>query len=528
MSSMNLFRSVTVLCFSAAVLFARAQQNDIPLQRDIYIDVERNAANCEARVHSGMKPVLESRADLTNVMGHRVDSTKYYYGVTEKLFRDHLMEVKGEDFRLTADILFDLQYGDDLANHSAYSDTNIYYNNGRGFWVTGNLGSKISFQTMFHETQMIVPQYLFEYVQEIGVIPGQGRTKLSKKRIYDYAWSRGNVSYSPARWLNIQFGQGSHFVGHGYRSVLLSDNANGTPYLEFSLLSTNRRFQYTTWWTKMQGGVFNVDRLPTGQSSESLFYWMRGRFNHFSMDLGRLQVGLFESTLFENIDSTGVKPFDALELNPLIGVNSAVRGFRGREKSLVGIDLRVKITEKGYVYGQFATDDPGTQRFAYQIGARWFDVFRKDLHVQLEYNVAQPFMYMHNPTQLSYAQARLPLAHPLGTSFNEVVAIVDAGFGRFIAQGKLVMGTFDRDPVGANYGGNLGKPDTYSEGVAGPNRNHLFYYDVNVNYLLNHNTNLRILAGMQRRSLDPGPDEVQSTYLYVGIRTSLFNRYYDL
>ena len=73
-------RYLAVLCFSAAVLFARAQQNDIPLQRDVYIDVERNAAKREARVHSGMKPVLESRADLTNVMGHRVDSTKYYYG----------------------------------------------------------------------------------------------------------------------------------------------------------------------------------------------------------------------------------------------------------------------------------------------------------------------------------------------------------------------------------------------------------------------------------------------------------------
>lgn len=528
MYSFSRLRSIAVFCFYALVLFVQAQQNDIPLQRDIYIDVERNAAKREARIHSGMKPLLESRADLTHVMGHRVDSSKYYYAVTEKLLRDHLMEVKGEDFRLTADILFDLQFGDDLANHSAYSDTNRYYNNGRGFWITGNLGSKISFQTMFHETQMIVPQYLFEYVLIHAVVPGQGRTKLSKKRIFDYAWSRGNVSYSPVPWLNIQLGQGSHFIGHGYRSVLLSDNANGAPYLQFSLLSTNRRFQYTTWLTKLQSGAYGENRLPTGQSSESLFYWMHGRFNHLSVDLGRVQLGLFEATLFENIDSTGVKPFDALELNPVIGVNTAVRGFHGRGKSLVGIDLRVKITDKGYAYGQFATDDPGEQRFAYQIGARWFDVFRKDLHVQVEYNSAMPFMYMHNPTQLRYAQTTLPLAHPLGAAFSEVVAIVDAGFGRFITQGKLVMATMDRDPAGANYGNDLYKPDTYSAGLTGPIRQHLFYYDVNVNYLLNPNTNLRVVAGMQRRSLDPAQDKLQSTFVYVGIRTSLFNRYYDI
>jgi hypothetical protein len=52
---------------------------------------------------------------------------------------------------------------------------------------------------------------------------------------------------------------------------------------------------------------------------------MRGRFNHLSVNLGRVQVGLFESTIFEDIDSTGVKPFDALELNPMIGVNTLVR-----------------------------------------------------------------------------------------------------------------------------------------------------------------------------------------------------------
>lgn len=521
-------RSLLTICFLTLGGIGTAQQNNVPLQRDVYIDVERNAASLANRVHSGFKPVLESRADLTNVMGHRVDSTKYYYGVTEKLFRDHLLEVKGEDYRLTADVLFDLEYGNDVGDNTAYSDTNTYYTNGRGFWITGDLGKKISFQTMFHETQTIVPQYLFEQVQGTGVVPGQGRTKLERQRIYDFAWSRGNVSYSPAPWLNIQLGQGSHFIGHGYRSVLLSDNAIGAPYLKFSALSNNKRFQYTTWVSKMQSGVYSGDRLPTGQSSESLFYWMHGRFNHLSVNLGRLQLGLFESTLFENIDSTGVKPFDALELNPVIGVNTALRGFNGRDKSLVGIDLRVKITNKGYVYGQFATDDPSAQRSAYQIGTRWFDVLRKDIHLQVEYNSAQPFMYMHSPSQLSYAQAGLPLAHPLGTNFSEFVTIVDAGFGRFIAQAKLVMGAFQRDPVGENHGSELGRPDVLVAGPIGPVSQRLFYYDVNVNYLLNHNTNLRLVGGIQRRSIDPGPDEVQSTFLYIGVRTSLFNRYYDI
>ncbi len=506
-----------------------AQQKDIPLQRDFYIDVERNAAKRGERIHTGLKPVLESRADLTHVMGYRPDTTKYYYDVTEKIFKEHLLEIKGEDFRLTGDVLFNFEYGNDVGDNTAYSDTNTYYHNARGFWFTGDLGSKISFQTMFHEHQTIVPQYLFTKVLTAGSVSGQGRTKLARKRILDYGWSQGSVSYSPSTWLNVKFGQGRHFVGHGYRSVLLSDNSIGTPFLEFSALTTNKRVQYTTWVSKLQSGVYDNDRLPTGESSESLFYWMHGRFNHLSVDLGRLQVGLFESTLFQNIDATGVRPFDALELNPVIGVNTLVRGFKGREKSLVGIDLRLKLTDKGYLYGQFATDDPQDQRYAYQVGMRWFDVLRKELHVQVEYNAAQPFMYTHTPTQLAYKSSGLPLAHPFGSYFNEVVAIVDAGFGRFIGQAKLVLGTYHTDPSpDERYGGSLSRPDMLITGPIGPVVQELFYFDVNANYLLNPNTNLRIVAGVQRRSLDPEVDEAQSTYLYVGVRTSLFNRYYDL
>jgi hypothetical protein len=68
------FASVRAIALVSTLLMAwtvLAQQNDIPLQRDVYIDVERNAAKLDARVHTGLKPVIESRADLTNVMGHR-------------------------------------------------------------------------------------------------------------------------------------------------------------------------------------------------------------------------------------------------------------------------------------------------------------------------------------------------------------------------------------------------------------------------------------------------------------------------
>ncbi len=41
-------------------------------------------------------------------------------------------------------------------------------------------------------------------------------------------------------------------------------------------------------------------------------------------------------------------------------------------------------------------------------------------------------------------------------------------------------------------------------------------------------TNMRVTAGWQYRDVTPGPVTENASYFYVGFRTGLFNRYYDL
>lgn len=526
----QVFGRLLMVCMSlGSTLYGAAQQNNVPLQRDFYTGVERNAAAVGERIHTGLKPVLQNRVDVTNALGHVVDSAKYYYWITQRIFKDHLLEIKGEDFRLTADVLFQFEVGFEKGDRTIYADTNRFYSNVRGAWFTGDIGKKLSFQTFVQEHQSIAPQYLFLQTSDAGTISGQGRVKIDRRRILDYGWSEGNISYTPIPWFNIQFGHGKHFVGHGYRSVLLSDHAVNSPYLKFSALSPDRRLQYSTWLSKTESGVNNGDRLPTGQSAESLFHWRRARFNHLSVDLGRVQVGLFESTIFEDIDSSGVKPFDALELNPVIGINTLARGFDGPEKTVVGLDLRVKLTDKGYVYGQFAADDPGGERYALQAGIRWFDVVKPGVNLQVEYNSATPFMYTHRSTRSAYEHAGLPLAHPMGAYFNEFVALAEALVGRYGAQVKVVTATYHRDPSAQEtYGSDLRRTDREVPGPLGPAVQDLLHLDVSANYLFNPKTNMRGYLGFQRRSLSHAADTQQSGMFYLGIRTSIFNRYYDI
>lgn len=506
-----------------------AQQNDVPLQRDFYIDVERNASKLDSKVLTGLKPVIQSRADMTNVMGHRVDSTKYYWPYEEKLWSESLFIVDEGDFHLTVDPLFRFEYGDDKGDRTAYADTNVYYHNTRGFRLAGDIGPKLSFQTMFHESQVLVPQYLFRQVQATDVLSGQGRVKYKDGRILDYGWSQGNVSYTPVDWLNVQFGHGKHFVGHGYRSVLLSDHAVGTPFLKFSLRSRSGKLQYSTWHTKLMHGVTRFDRLPTGVAAERLFYWMRARFNHLGLLLGRVELGLFEASMFQTIDDSGVLPFDPLELNPIMGVNTAVHGFGAVNKSVVGLDMRVKVIDKIYVYGQFATDGPSEERYAWQAGLRIFDLVRKDIHLQVEYNTARPFMYMNDPAQMAYMHAGLPLAHPMGAYFDELVGILDMGFGRIIGQAKLNLATYNRDRTPEqNHGSELSKPQLPVLDDAGPRMQELTVLELNASYLVNPATNLRLTFGFRRRDISASSDGQQSSYLFGAISTELFNRYYDL
>ena len=516
-------RYLLLMMIAIYAIGVRAQQNNVPFSRDVYVDVERTAAKRNSRMHTGLKPVLENRVDLSDVKGYRIDSLRHYYWQTEKLYRDHLLHVKGDDYWLAADVLLHFEVGQDFGDQTLYSDTVKYYHNMRGFRVKGDLGPKFSFETMFMENQAVVPQYQFRMASTAGVVSGAGRSKIDSWKKLDYGWSQGNISFTPAEWVNIQFGHGRHFVGHGYRSMLLSDHAPSAPYLKASFISRSKLFQYTTWHTKLQHALIQEDRLPTGTSGETLFYWKRARFNHLSISIGRFDLGLFESTIFRNIDSTGVREFDPLELNPVIGLGSIMSQQNGDHGTTQGADLKIRILDKAFVYGQVVISDLEIDRFGYQGGLRIFDILRRDIDLQVEYNTALPNVYEAYNLKQSHFHSGLPLAHPWGNDFTELVGILDIGYKRWRLQNKVSHGSMKLDPDQLPYVGLGMFIDTY-HGI----QRQLTHWDSNVSYLFNPKIDLRAQIGFMRRDLIGAPDALQSSYAYIALRTGLFNRYNDL
>lgn len=503
------------------------QQNDIPLNRDIYYDIDRNGAADSSWMHTGMRPLIQSRAELHNVMGFRPDSGRYYYWITEKLFKESLINVREGDFRLSIDPAFHFELGKDYREGTTYADDRLMQVNSRGFRIAADIGPTVSFQSVFMENQSNPPLYLYLYSQRYSVMPGQGRIKALDTRGLDYAWVTGNVSWTPRPWINAQLGQGRHFIGNGYRSVLLGDHSSPYPYVKFSGLTNNKRFQYTAIFAKLHQ-VSYADRLPTGDAGESLFWWKRATFLHLSANLGRLQLALFEGTLWKTIGGDGVLPFQAMQLNPLIGLNTATNGFDGPNTQLLGLDAKFRLPGKAFLYGQYALTDPGRGRYAWQVGAQWFDILRPDLHLLAEFNQATPFAYTKADPRMSWTANNQPLASPVGTGYNELIVRADYGIKqRYWFQAEM---SWMQHPWALNLaevpGGDIFGPTDHT-GESGKERNRL-YAGVNASYRLNPMTNMQVTLGYTMRDVAPSGPGFDSGLLYIAFHTGLFNRYYDL
>lgn len=516
--------TISILLLTLACSSVLAQQKDVLFNRLNYTSLQHANNALNEHTHTGLKPVLEGRVNTSTTMGYVVDTSKYYYKVTKLFLGGHLVDIKGKDYRLIVDPQFEFSRGSELKRTDPYTDTIRFYTNTRGFSIAGDIGTKLSFQTRFYENQSAVPLYMYYRVNERRAFPGQGRPKAFGKLSFDYAWATGKVSWSPIETLNIQFGNDRHFVGHGYRSMLLSDNAFNYPFIKASALFLKGKVQYSSIFAKLT----SFNRLETGQSAESLFYWKRATFQHVSIDLGRLQLALFESTHWKTIDSTGVRPLDPMEWNPVIGLNTAVNGFDSEHKQLIGLDARIKVSDGLMLYGQYATDDLSVGRKAFQVGARAFNLFNAKLGLQLEYNAADPFMYTNASPPMAYTHFGQELAHPYGADFNELVFILDKQFNKWRVSAKLNYATVHSDTLDTqNHGNDLYKPFDGLASDGGSVEHQLIFVEGSVSYILNPYYNMMFRLGYRYRDLSNTLETANSSYLYFSWQTSVFNKYYD-
>lgn len=519
---------------------------NIPLSHHNYslFDSYLNAVG--TNTHTAQKPYLYSEVnkyyDFAEKNAAMSQTRATWLG--RKWWNEHMVQVKGKDFWFTLDPGVDLQVGRDT---DAKIDT---YNNTRLVYAQGGIGKQINFFAVVYESQGRFAGYFNRFAESIrpdggnpAIIPGRGIAKEFRTDSYDYPVATGHVSYTPSKYFNLQLGHGKNFFGDGYRSLLLSDNTSPYPY--FRINTTFWKLKYTNTWMSLR----DVRSEVTADGS------FRTKFmaNHYlSYNVTkRLNIGLFESVIWENDNDRG---FDFNYLNPVIFYRAIEfsTGSRGGN-ALIGLTTKYKFTDRINAYGQLIIDEFSTSdifggegsyknKIGYQLGAKYYDAFGvTGLLLQSEYNRVRPYTYSHNSIILNYGHANQSMAHTLGANFSEFITLARYQNKRWFADAKLIFAKrgfeFNTPEDEFFYGSDIyGTEDNRisdnGNEIAQGNTTDFFHGEFQVGYLINPSTNLKIYASYIYRDFAPqlNTDTVfknQTNWFNFGIRTDLFNWYYD-
>lgn len=535
-------RPVLIFLLSVVVQLTFGQSL-VPMERATLINMESAGGKDIQARHAAIKPfIFENKAEMNLsdsllTPGCRQQGTDRSW-VIRKLYFEHFLKVDSADFSIAADPLLDLQAGYDL-HHAG-----LVYRNSRGIQILGTIRNKLSFYTSYLETQARFPSYVTDFIKHYEVVPGMNRVKDFKDNSFDYGVASANVSYSPWKFLNLQLGYGKNSFGNGYRSLLLSDNSFQYPFLKVT--TTLGRFEYVNLITSFQN-------LDTDSLLDAPYIWYNGyqkkggTFNYLSTHVTKwMDIGIFEGIIWESRGLTD-RAFNINQYIPVIFVNTLRYGMFSENNVIVGCDFRVQPLKKIHLYGQFVLDDvhlkkpvAGTgyqkTKLGYQAGIKWFDVAGlSNLHLQAEYNEVRPYTYGHQDVLQSYTHYNQALAHPLGANFREFLLFLDYRYRRIYSEFQFMTAVNGADTAGSHWGSNIFYSDIHASNGYNSIGNSMLQGEkmtrtlgmLRIGYLFNPKYHLCIEGEILYRNTKMNGLTENNLYVSLGIKTRIFNQYFD-
>ena len=553
-------RFLTLVLLFGALVFAEAQELQIPLNDDYEMGVQTAAYSSDYIFHTAMRAWSEyDFKDIINLDSlnnlYRIEINrkgKFSNYILNSIFNDDFVRVKDKDCYVAINPIVDFEVGSD-GHRSTWVNT-------RGIEIKGTLGNNFAFYTNIRENQAVFPEYIDNYCDQYNVVPGQGFANKYKKNGRDFTNASAYLAFRPVKWLDATFGYGKNFIGDGYRSLMLSDNASSYPYLKAT--ANFWRIQYTCMYAQM------TDRYRVLPDRSFARKWAVIHYLDIAVTK-RFNIGFFDAVVAKAQDSTGNRRgFDFGYANPIIFLRSA-EYYAGTspDNALLGLNASVIIGQHTTIYGQFVLDEMTVKKFtsfkgstsnkqAYQLGVKSYDCFGvKNLFLQLEGNIVRPYMYSHTPQgtgcdvgEDNWAHYNEPLAHPWGANLWEMVFRSQYNWKRWYVKYKLNYGQYGDDwdvknNVWANYGHNV--YNDYTTAIAldfdeNGNDTHNGHYlltgrkttvmmnDFVVSYLVNPAYNLNIFAEVAHRNFTAEGMKDKNDFIFsFGIRTTLDRKYYD-
>lgn len=469
-----------------------------------------------------------------------------FTGRTLKLLKDSLVPFRFNGFKAPGLAIggkeknkwaflpvFDLEPG-----YDALTKKTIVYA-GAGAQLRYGRGTRFISSVTFFGGQAQLPFFTDTVLNAAKVLPEFGKT-VGPDRIYRFADLSGYVSWtSRNRVFNLQAGRDKHFIGDGYRSVLLSDFAAPYPYL--SAAATIWKLQYNVWYTFMND-------ISGANGRKAAYRNKYGAFHYLSFNPTKsISIGVFENVIWRGSDTSQSRLYELNYLNPLVFYRPQEYALGSPDNSFLGLNLAITVARRLKIYGQLGLDEFYLKELkarngwwankqAWQGGFKYVHAFGiKGLMVQGEYNQVRPYTYSHGLSDQNYGHYGLALAHPYGANFKEALLLFNYNKGRWQVGLDLLLNYQGKDSsgTGKNYGGDIFKSyitrqseygNFTGQGIMHTTRQ----AHVRVSYLLVPSLQLRLEGGFIQRWVQSSAGyNLQVPYAYLSLKTAIWNRYRD-
>ncbi|WP_226390092.1 hypothetical protein [Penaeicola halotolerans] len=547
--------SVIFVLFS---LLAKAQSAYIPYDKDYYHLIGRYEilqGKFTESFHTGFKPYTReavaaftdslslrlsglSEADRFNIAYLANDNWEFSdmaENASKKPFLKQLYtkttdfyHVEKEGFYVRVNPMLNMNVGKEAG------ETAIPFTNTRGIRFHGMIDDKIGFHSTLTSTQLILPTFGVDLVDQRATVPQEGVSKrvdydMFNATGYDFFTATGHITFDVSKSINLQFGHDRNFIGEGLRSMLMSDFSSNYLFLKFN---TNIwKLQYTNVFAEMTGGFIG----SRGQFRDGLTTKKYVTLHRLGMNIRpNLNVGLFERVISERINLA--------YFNPIIFYRYVEHNLGTPDNVALGIDFKWNFLNQFQAYGQFTFDEfvfsevfGGRKwwgnKHAVQLGVKYIDALQiKNLDLQLEYNHARPYLFAARDSVISYTNFNQPIAHPAGANFREVIGSVRyQPFKRLQVTANAFYLRTGEDTADTNWGGDLLKnrdtrERTYGNFIGQGVRTDLFYGQLQLSYQVRHNLFLEFNQIIRQKDSALPERNSSVSVTSVGIRLNAASR----
>jgi hypothetical protein len=474
---------------------------------------------------------------------------KYFYKYPQDFYRIH-----NEDYFIAVNPVINFDIG-------LEKDTEDFlYLNTRGIEVRGLINDRVGFYSFLADNQARFPSYINDKIDEQqGAVPGEGWNQQFGSGGYDFFTARGYISFKATKNIEMQFGQDKNFIGHGIRSLLLSDYSNN--YLFLKINTQIGRFHYQNLFAEL------ID-FPLRSYGGRMFDKKYSTTHTLSMNItDKFQLALFENVVYGRADDMGRRGVELHYFNPIIFYRAVEHHLGDADKVAIGLNWRWLIGKKASFYGQVYIDDFNLgdinkdidslmvriglrgerkydeyasfrNKFALQSGLKIVDLFGIDnLDIQGEVNIVRPYVYSHYDTyssglrpSASYSHYSQALAHPLGANFMEYIGLLKyQPHHKWTVFTTVMYARQGVDSTGVNFGNNIlndysDRPGDYNILFLQGNRRNVFLWEMMLSWQFRHNFWLdgRFVL---RNEVYPNADILNKTHHYgLGLRMNIAAR----